>query len=191
MPPIQMTERQKKWFATVQANLEAQTGKPLDAWVEVLKACPETGPKKQAAWLKANHGLGINHASYVISVASPGGMGWDDPEGLRSALWKDAGSRAILEAVERIAAGVDGVIPTQRKGYTAWSRSVQFAAMRPLKGGRAMLGLKLEPGASARLAAAVRKESWSERLTAVVELDDAAAVDGEIARFFAAAAQRG
>ncbi|KPF82442.1 hypothetical protein IP78_03795 [Brevundimonas sp. AAP58] len=191
MTTIQMTERQKKWFATVQANLEAQTGRPLGAWVEVLKACPETGPKKQAAWLKANHGLGINHASYVISAADPGGLGWDDPDGLRAALWKDEGSLAILEAVERIAAGTGGVIPTQRKGYTAWSRSVQFAAMRPLKGGRALLGLKLEPEASARLSAAVRKESWSERLTAVVELDDAAAVDGEIARAFAAAAERG
>jgi hypothetical protein len=193
MTPIQMTERQKKWFATVQANLEAQTGRPLDAWVEVLKACPETGPKKQAAWLKANHGLGINHASYVISAAAPAGqgLGWDDPDVLRATLWKDAGSRAILEAVERIAAGVAGVIPTQRKGNTAWSRSVQFAAMRPLKGGRALLGLKLEPEASARLSAAVRKESWSERLTAVVELDDAAAVDGEIARMFRAAAERG
>lgn len=191
MTSIQMTERQKKWFATVQANLEAQTGRSLDAWVEVLKACSETGRKAQAAWLKANHGLGVNHASYVISAADPGGLGWDDPEGLRAGLWKDAGSLAILEAVERIAAGVDSVVPTQRKGYSAWSRSVQFAAMRPLKGGRARLGLKLELGASARLSGAARKESWSERLTAVVELDDAAAVDGEIARAFAAAAERG
>ncbi len=192
MTTIQMTERQKKWFASVQANLEAQTGRSLEAWVEVLKACPETGKKARAAWLKANHGLGVNHASYVISAADPGGgLGWDDPEGLRAALWKDAGSLAILEAVERIAAGTGGVVPTQRKGYSAWSRSVQFAAMRPLKGGRALLGLKLEPEASGRVVAAVRKESWSERLTAVVELDDAAAVDGEIARVFAVAAERG
>jgi len=192
MTTIQMTERQQKWFASVQANLEAQTGRSLEAWVEVMKACPETGKKAQAAWLKSNHGLGINHASYVISAADPGGgLGWDDPDGLRAALWTDAGSLAILEAVERIAAGVDGVVPTQRKGYTAWSRSVQFAAMRPLKGGRALLGLKLEPEASARLSAAMRKESWSERLTAVVELDDAAAVDWEIARAFGAAAERG
>ncbi len=191
MTTIQMTERQKTWFASLRANLEAQTGRPLDAWVEVLKACPETGKKAQAAWLKANHGLGINHASYVISAANPGGLGWDDPEGLRAVLWKEAGSLAILEAVERIAAGTGGVVPTQRKGYTAWSRSVQFAAMRPLKGGRALLGLKLEPEAFGRLSGVARKESWSERLTAVVELDDAAVVDGEIARAFAAAAERG
>ena len=54
-----------------------------------------------------------------------------------------------------------------------------------------MLGLKLESEASRRLTAAVKKASWSERLTAVVELDDAATVDGEIARLFAAAAERG
>jgi hypothetical protein len=99
--------------------------------------------------------------------------------------------QANLEAVEGIAAGVDGIVPSPRKGYSAWSRSVQFAAMRPHKGGRALLGLKLEPEASVRLGAAVRKQSWSERQTALVELDDAAAVDGEIARAFAAAAERG
>ncbi|MBX9708438.1 MAG: hypothetical protein K2X61_10945 [Caulobacteraceae bacterium] len=63
--------------------------------------------------------------------------------------------------------------------------------MRPPKGGRALLGLKLELEASGRLGAATRKESWSERLTAVGELGDAAAVDGEIARMFRATAERG
>ena len=53
------------------------------------------------------------------------------------------------------------------------------------------LRLKLEPDASARLSPSVRRESWSERLSALVELDDAAAVDPEIARLFAAAAERG
>jgi hypothetical protein len=191
MTTIQMTERQKKWFASLRANLEAQTGRSLDAWVEVLKACPQTGRKKQAAWLKANHGLGVNHASTIISAADPLGLGWDDPDGLRAALWKDVDSLAILEAVEWLSDDLPGVVPTQRKGYSAWSRSVQFAVLRPLKGGRALLGFKLEPEASARLSAAARKESWSERLTAVVELDDAAALDGEIARVFAVAAERG
>jgi len=37
----------------------------------------------------------------------------------------------------------------------------------------------------------VRKESWSERLTAVIELDGPGAVNDEIARLFAAAAENG
>lgn len=187
-----LTERQKKWFATVQANLEKATGRPLAEWVEVMKTCPETAPRAQTAWLKAEHGVGQNHAAQILDAAKPkDGPGWDEPEALRAALWKDAGSLAVLEAVERIAGGVDGVISGQRKGYTSFSRAVQFAAMRPLKGGRALLGLKLDPSASPRLSPSVRKESWSERLTAVAELDAPEQIDDEIGRLFAQAADNG
>jgi hypothetical protein len=191
-PGSQLTERQQKWFATVTANLETQTGKPLAAWVEIMKTCPETALKAQQAWLKAEYGIGQNHAAHILDAFRPAeGPGWDEPADLRAALWKDAGSLAILEAVEAVASGVDEVISGQRKGYTSFSRKVQFAAIRPLKGGRALLGLKLEPGTSDRLAPSVRKESWSERLSAVAELDDVGVVDAEIARLFALAAERG
>jgi len=187
-----LTERQQKWFATVQANFARATGKPLAEWVEIMRACPETAPRAQAAWLKANHGIGVNHAAQILYACRPSdGPGWDEPEALRAALWKDAGALAILEAIERAAGGVDGVISGQRKGYTSFSRTVQFAATRPLKGGRALLGLKLDAAASPRLTPAPRKESWSERLIAVVELDGPDQVDGEIARLFALAAGNG
>lgn len=187
-----LTERQQKWFATVEANFEKATGRPVAVWVDILKGCPETRPKAQAAWLKATHGIGANHAAHILSAARPeDALGWDDAEALRGALWSEPRSLAILEAIERAAAGVEGVIPGQRKGYTSFSRAVQFAAIRPLKGGRALLGLKLDPAASPRLTPAARKESWSERLIAVIELDGPGAVDGEIARLFAAAAENG
>ena len=187
-----LTERQQKWFATVEANFEKATGRPVAVWVDILKGCPETRPKAQAAWLKATHGIGSNHAAFILSAARPDeAMAWDDAEALRAALWAEPRSLAILEALERAAAGVDGVISGQRKGYTAFSRAVQFAATRPLKGGRALLGLKLDPSVSSRLSEAVRRESWSERLTAVIELDGPGAVNDEIARLFAAAAQNG
>lgn len=188
-----MTERQKKWFATVRANFTAQTGGTLGEWVEVMKGCPETGKRAQLAWLKAEHGIGVNHGSHIIDACAPAGqgLGWDDPDGLRAALWNNPASLAILETVEVVARGVDGVIQGARKGYTPFSRKVQFAAIRPLKGGRALLGLKLDAAASTRLAPAVRKENWSERLTAIVELDAPEQVDAEIARLFAAAAENG
>ena len=187
-----LTERQRKWFATVQANFEKTTGKPLADWLEIMKACPETAPRAQAAWLKAEHGVGQNHAAHILDALRPAdGPGWDEPAELRAALWKDPASLAILAAIERVAAGVPEVISGQRKGYTSFSRAVQFAATRPLKGGRALLGLKLAPSASPRLSPAVRREGWSERLTAVVELDDTAGVDADIARLFAAAAENG
>lgn len=187
-----LTERQQRWFATVRANLEKNTGKSLVDWLEVMKACPETTPRARAAWLKARHGVGQNHAIQIIEAFAPSLQpGWDDAEALRTALWKDPASRAILEAVERAAADVEGVISGQRKGYTAFSRAVQFAAIRPLKGGRALLGLKLVPETSARLSASVRRESWSERLVAVIELDRPDQVDAELAGLFVLAAANG
>lgn len=187
-----LTERQQKWFATVEANFEKATGRPVAVWVDILRGCPETRPRAQAAWLKATHGIGANHAAHILSAAQPTeAMGWDDAEALRATLWAEPRSLAILEAIERAAAGVDGVISGQRKGYTSFSRAVQFAATRPLKGGKALLGLKLEPSASPRLSEAVRRESWSERLTAVIELDGPGAVDAEIGRLFAQAADNG
>ncbi|MGV8929901.1 MAG: DUF4287 domain-containing protein [Brevundimonas sp.] len=187
-----LTERQKKWFASVEANFESATGRPVSVWVDILKGCPETRPKAQAAWLKATHGIGSNHAAFILDAARPASeIGWDDAEALRATLWSEPRALAILEALERAAADVEGVISGQRKGYTSFSRGVQFAAIRPLNGARALLGLKLDPSVSPRLAEAVRRESWSERLTAVIELDGPGAVDVEIGRLFALAAENG
>jgi hypothetical protein len=187
-----LTERQKKWFATVRANLEKNTGRSLDQWRQVMVTCPETAPRARAAWLKAEHGLGANHAAQILDACRPtDAPGWDEPAELRAALWRDASSLSILQAAEHVAAGHPDVISGQRKGYTAFSRAVQFAAMRPLKGGQARLGLKLDPGVSARLSPSIGRESWSERLTAVVDLSGPADVDAEIVRLFADAARNG
>jgi len=187
-----VTARQRKWFASVAESLPRTTGRSVEDWVAIARACPETTPRKRQAWLKAEHGLGVNYASYVLMQAFPSeGPGWDDPEALRAALWKEPAGRAILDALVAAAAPLEGVVVGQRKGYTPFSREVQFAAARPLKGGRALLGLKLDPAASPRLSPPQRRESWSERLTAVVELDAPEAVDGEIARLLALAWEQG
>lgn len=185
-----LTERQQRWFATVRANLRAKTGRSLDEWAAIARCCPHDRPKARVEWLRAEHGLGVNHAALVLSEAFPSGGG-DEPEAAQAALWADPASRAILDAIEAVARRVDGLVVGQRKSYTAFSRAVQFAAVRPLKGGRALLGLRLAPDASRRLGAPRRKESWSERLTATVELEAPAAVDDEIARLFEAAAANG
>jgi hypothetical protein len=187
-----LTPRQQKWFATVKANFEAKTGKPLEEWVAIARTCPETGSRKQADWLRENFGLGVNHAAYVLGEAFPSTEpSWDDPVALRGMLWKDPGSLKILEAIERCADGLDGLVTGQRKGYTSFSKSVQFAATRPLKGGRALLGLKLDPETSPRLSPSVRKESWSERLTSIVAFEGPEQVDAEIRGLFAKAYERG
>lgn len=185
-----LTERQKKWFASVQASLERDTGKSLDQWVEIVRRdCPETRPRARTQWLKAVHGLGVNRAAYILSTAFPEGPGWDDADALRAALWTDPASAAILEALQAAVVDFVGLVTGQRKGFTAWSREFQFAAAKPVKGGGAVLGLAVPPDASPRLSPA-KAESWSERLKAKVALAAPTEVDDEIRALLKAAWER-
>jgi len=182
-PPLpgqdHLTDRQRKWFASVQASLERDTGKTLDQWVAIARTCPETTPGKRVAWLREHHGLGVNRIAHILSEAFPAATGWDDAEALRAALWTDPASTAIFEAVEAAVAGFPGLVTGQRKGFSAWSRNFQFAAVRPLKGGKARLGLCVPVEADPRLVEP-KNEGWSERLKAAVTLESPADVDPAI-----------
>ena len=178
--PQGLTERQQKWFASVQASLERDTGKTIDEWVAIARTCPETKPRARTQWLKEHYGLGVNRAAHVLSVAFPSGMGWDEPDKLRAALWTDPASTAILAAIEQLATALPDVVTGQRKGFTAFSLEFQFASIRPLKGGKAVLGLVVTPDADPRLEPP-KNEGWSERLKSKVVLDSPAQVDAGIA----------
>ena len=179
MTDANITERQRKWFESMRGSLEKRTGRTLQEWVTIARTCPETNRRAQQKWFKETHGLLQNSAGYVLSQAFSNGMDWEDPGAARGALWTDPASTAILTAVERAAGKLPELVPSQRKGYTAWSRKVQFAALRPIKGGAARLGLAVAPDASPRLVPA-RNESWSERLKAAAVLAAPTDVDAEI-----------
>ncbi|THD63499.1 DUF4287 domain-containing protein [Phenylobacterium sp.] len=181
-PPSGLSPRQQKWFASVQASLERDTGKTLEEWVAIARTCPETKPRAQAAWFKANYGLLQNRAMHVLSVAFPSETGgWAEADALREALWADPASRAILEAAQAAATALPDVVMGQRKQFTAFSREFQFASLRPVKGGKAMLGLALAPDADPRLEAP-KNESWSERLKARMLLESPADLDPALLR---------
>ncbi len=185
-PPQNMTEQQRKWFASVRDGLQRETGKSLGEWVKIAKTCPETKQRARLKWFKEMHGLLQNRAMMVLSEAFPSPEGWADPEHLRDALWIDPKSRAILVAVEELALALPDVIVSQRKGYSAWSRRYQFAALRPARGGVARLGLALLPDADPALLPA-GKESWSERLKAVSILESPRAANKRLAALLKAA----
>lgn len=174
-----LTERQKKWFASVEASLERDTGKPLAEWVAIARTCPETTPRKRVEWLREHYGLGVNRIAHILSEAFPPEMGWDDADALRAALWKDPASTAIFEAVEAAVAHFPGLVTGQRKGFSAWSRNFQFAAVRPIKGGKARIGLCVTPDADPRLVEP-KNEGWSERLKAAMTLDSPTDVDARL-----------
>ncbi len=184
-----LTEQQQKWFASVRANLERETGKTLEDWVEIVRReCPETKPKARADWLKATYGVGQNRAATIFAAAYPE-TGWEDADALRAALWTDPASAAILETIEAAVADFPGLVSGQRKAFTAFSNKVQFASAKPLKGGAVSLGLALTPDASPRLSEP-KNESWSERLKAKLTLASPAEVDDEVKALLKAAWDR-
>jgi hypothetical protein len=179
--PEHLTAPQQKWFASVRDGLQRETGKSLAEWVAIARTCPETAHRARLKWFKDTHGLLQNRASYVLGEAYPSAASWSEPDTLRDALWTDAASRAILDAVEALVLKLPDVVIGQRKGFSAWSRTYQFAAMRPLKGGHARLGLAVEPGADPRLEPA-RKEGWSERLKGAMVLSAPGEADARIGK---------
>ncbi len=105
-PGKTLTEQQRKWFASVIASMQTETGKTLEEWVALARTTPETTHGKRVKWFKAEHGLGQNRASVVLMKAFPHEGPASGEAGARQALWKDAGQRTILEAIEtRLEAG--------------------------------------------------------------------------------------
>ncbi|MDB5483083.1 MAG: hypothetical protein JWO83_4136 [Caulobacteraceae bacterium] len=76
MPDANLTERQRKWFATVREGLERDTGKTMAEWVAIAHTCPETGHRARLEWFKDIRGLLQNRASQVISEAFGSKMAW-------------------------------------------------------------------------------------------------------------------
>jgi len=175
--PPYVSAQQNKWFESVQAGLEKETQKSLDEWIKIAKACPETKHKARLDWFKARHNLGINRASLILSATFKTGLGWDNPNALLDNLWKTPEARAIYDQVEAIAIGLgEDVIVTVRKTFSAFSRRVQFAALRPTRLG-VRLGLALPLANAPNLVKPLTSDSWSDRLTAVHLLTDLDDVD--------------
>ncbi len=160
--PAHLTLQQEKWFASVREGIARDTGRTLEEWVELARACPETAHRKRLAWMKQQYGLGQNRASMVLNEAFPANSGGAKPEALADTLWADPQARGVQEAVHAIVMTLPDVIMGQRKSFTAYSRKLQFCALRPVKTG-AVLGLALPPETDLALMPRGR-ESWSERL---------------------------
>ncbi|BCW87674.1 hypothetical protein sos41_08040 [Alphaproteobacteria bacterium SO-S41] len=171
-----LTERQKKWFASVREGLVRETGKTLEDWAKIARKCPETKTSARVKWLKDTYGLGVNRAATILDAAFPETIGWDDPVAMLDALWKDQDLRAIYDKLAAAAMALGGTVGGARKTFSAFSRKVQYAAARPHKGAL-RLGLAVPPSADKRLEAAKPNEGWSDRLKSIVTLTKPSDVD--------------
>ena len=173
-----LTERQSKWLASVRAGIERDTGRSTAEWAEIARSCPATGTRARLAWMKAEHGLAQNRASVILEEAFPPPAESSGPEAIAAILWGDPAAWAVFATLRATIEALPQVLVGQRKGYTAFSRAVQFAAARP-KRSSLVLGLALPPERSPLLSPRGRA-SWSDRLLSEVVLESSQAITPEL-----------
>ena len=184
-----LTEQQRRWRESVRASLETATGRSLEEWKRLLAASPETAPRARQRWAKETHGLGQNYYMMVAGeLAADAGAVAPDAQALGAALWRDPGAAEIFRAVEAVVAELPDVVLGQRKAFSSFSRRHAFAAARPVRGA-VSLGLALDPAHDPRLRPP-RREGWSERLTAVLDLAAREEVDQGVAHLLRSAWER-
>lgn len=181
------TERQEKWFKSVEEGVLRESGRTVEEWVGEAQKCPETSHSARLKWMKEEFGLGANRASLILGKAFPDKLGWNDPDALLAALWTDPRSREIYDAVEDFVETFDDVTVGPRKAFVGFSAELQFAAAKPTKTGAVRLGLAVPTDFSERLMAVKASEGWSDRLKSVIELNAIADLDDEVKRMLRAA----
>ena len=134
--------------ASMIANLEEKTGRPLDAW---LKAVAGSGLDKHGAivkMLKAEHGVTHGYANLIAHKAlksDAGSAGADDD----FVAAQYAGDKAALRDIyERLISGITGfggdVEIAPKKAYVSLRRSKQFAIIQPSTKTRVDVGVNLK-----------------------------------------------
>ena len=166
--------------ATMVANLEAKTGKPMAAWVKLVQAEKLGKHSEMVSFLKSKHGLGHGYANLVAhSVAGGGSLSrGDDPVAEQYAGTKAALRPiydAVIEAVSKFGPDVE-VAP--KKANVSLRRNKQFALLQPSTATRFDVGLNLKGvPPSGRLEAS---GSFSAMVSHRVRLESVKGVDKEL-----------
>jgi hypothetical protein len=164
--------------ASIERNMLAKTGHPLDHWLALVRAEGVSGHGPVVKWLMAEHGLTRGYAGTVAWALREETL---TPDELVEAQYADRSAlRPILDAVRE--AMPAGSTEGARKTYVAWSNGRQFALLQPSTKTRSDLGLVLaDVPATGRLRGA--GSFGSGRITHRVALAGPREVDAEVERW--------
>ncbi|MDQ2677808.1 MAG: DUF4287 domain-containing protein [Actinomycetota bacterium] len=54
-------------------SIERTYGRPIDEWLDLVRASPLEGHKEKVDWLKSEHGLGHGHANAIVAYVKLNG----------------------------------------------------------------------------------------------------------------------
>jgi hypothetical protein len=164
------------------AGLKEKTGKPLEAWLKIIRASKLAKHKEMVTLLKTKHGLTHGYANMIaLQAMSTDSHTATDGQGLVDAQY--AGAKAALRPIyDALLAATkkwgDTVEVSPKKAYVSLRREKQFAIVQPSTGTRVDVGLVLpgvEPGE--RLEGA---GSFNAMMTHRVRISRTAEVDKEL-----------
>lgn len=178
-----MPKSPREMFDAIVRNMEARTGKTVDAWVKLTKRSGWVARKDRVAWLKERHGLGFVQAQVVADVADGKGSGYEDGQALMDRMFQGpkAALRPVYESLARMARGLGAdVTLSPCKTYVVFRRHRKFATVKPATKTRVELGLVLGRHPALGRLAKARALRGDEQITHVVPLADAGEVDREV-----------
>jgi hypothetical protein len=143
-----MAKSPEEMKASMIAGLQEKTGKPLEEWLQILRATNLTKHKEIVSLLKTRHGLTHGYANMVaLQFLQSDSQTATDTDALVAAQYAGAkaGLLPIYEAVIAAAntLGKDVVI-SPKKAYVSLRRSKQFALVQPSTASRIDIGLVLK-----------------------------------------------
>jgi hypothetical protein len=157
------------------ANLEADSGKPVSWWFDVIDQSGLTKHGQKVAYLKSEHGLGHGYANTLVHLATQRTEVGNETVDLVGAQYRGKEQlRPIHDAVITAVSGFgDDVEIAPKKTSVSLRRSKQFALIEPATKTRVDIGINLkgdEP--TERLLAAGGMCTHKVRVSDVAEVDD-------------------
>jgi len=178
----------QKWVA----ELEAKTGRSLEAWIALVKKESPREEKARREWLKSKHNLGTNSAAWIAEQAEGKGGEESDPETYLKAAVQyveqqyagaKSGLRPIYEKLLTLGKSLgQDVQACPCKTMVPLYRKHVFAQVKPTTNTRIDLGFALakHKGKLPKRLVDTGGLAKKDRITHRIELKDVSEIDDEV-----------
>lgn len=175
-------------LATMIANYEKNTGKPLEAWIEIARKAKLAKHGEIVKLLKEKHGMGHGYANLVAQRVLAGDAPGPAGDDLVAAQYagKKAPLRPLYDQIAKAVGKFGGDVElAPKKTYVSLRRSKQFALIQPSTADRLDVGINLKAvPAKGRLEAS---GSFNAMVSHRVRVTSAKDIDAELLGWLRAA----
>ena len=177
-----MAKSPEEMAAAMINNMEAKTGKPLDAWIKIVKTSGLEKHGQVVKMLKSEHGVTHGFANLIAHKSKDSGSSAEVDLVAAQYAGPKEGLRPIYDALIDVVKGFgDDVEIAPKKSYVSLRRNKQFGLIQPSTKTRVDVGINLKgKDASDRLEAS---GSFNSMVSHRVRLSDAGNVDAELTRW--------